>query len=355
MAHLLAAARAAFDDEDFDESLQILDDAMCEIERAEPSPQRDALVVKLLGQRSETLMKCGLAQEALDDAARALSMDADDVEALLRSGVAMMSLDDAPGAVAALERATALEASGTSRRATCARWLERARAKVAESSGARSSDSVGCGSDAKASERYKRTWYQSDTHATVEVFARGVAADSVTVDLSENGDDLRLTIDALTDDDGSARTYDPYVLNLRLYAPVHCDGGSVSISPAKVEIRMRKRVPGQWRDLEQRDAGGLAHSVTVAHVLPTNPPTSAPRDKRSAKDWDALERELADELADEKQEGDAALNELFQKIYANADDDTRRAMNKSFIESNGTVLSTDWTDVGSRDVAPEAP
>lgn len=352
MAHHLAAARAAFDDEDYDESLQILDDAMREVERAEPSPQRDALVVKLLGQRSETLMKCGLAREALDDAERALSVDGDDVEALLRSGVALMSLGDAPGAVAALERATTLEASGTSRRATCARWLERARAKTAESEGARSRDGVGGEDGVNTGERYKRAWYQSETHATVEVFARGVSADSVTVDLNENGDALKLTIDALTEDDGSARTYDPYVLNLRLFAPVHGDGGSVSVSKAKVEIRMRKRVPGHWRDLERREAGGLAHSVTAAHVTSSN--ASAPRDKRSAKDWDALERELEAELADDKPEGDAALNELFQKIYANADDDTRRAMNKSFTESNGTVLSTDWTDVGSRDVAPEA-
>eukprot|EP00188_Purpureofilum_apyrenoidigerum_P000165 Plantae.Rhodophyta-Purpureofilum_apyrenoidigerum.ctg1063.p1 GENE.Plantae.Rhodophyta-Purpureofilum_apyrenoidigerum.ctg1063~~Plantae.Rhodophyta-Purpureofilum_apyrenoidigerum.ctg1063.p1 ORF type:complete len:323 (-),score=76.71 Plantae.Rhodophyta-Purpureofilum_apyrenoidigerum.ctg1063:23-991(-) len=43
--------------------------------------------------------------------------------------------------------------------------------------------------------------------------------------------------------------------------------------------------------------------------------------------------------------GGDPLNQLFNKIYGDADDDTRRAMNKSFVESGGKVLSTDWAEV----------
>ena len=42
----------------------------------------------------------------------------------------------------------------------------------------------------------------------------------------------------------------------------------------------------------------------------------------SGRDWNAMEKMLAAE-ADEKKEGEAALNEMFQKIYADANDEVK--------------------------------
>ena len=67
-------------------------------------------------------------------------------------------------------------------------------------------------------------------------------------------------------------------------------------------------------------------------------PPAYPSSRPGARNWDRIEKDIEAELAEEKPEGEQALNELFQKIYRDADDDTRRAMNKSFQESGGTVL-----------------
>ncbi|CAF1722207.1 unnamed protein product [Brassica oleracea] len=52
---------------------------------------------------------------------------------------------------------------------------------------------------------------------------------------------------------------------------------------------------------------------------------------------------------DDKLEGDAALNKFFRKIYLNSDEDMRILHNQQ-VESNGTVLSIDWKDVGAQKI-----
>lgn len=70
----------------------------------------------------------------------------------------------------------------------------------------------------------------------------------------------------------------------------------------------------------------------------------------SKKNWDAIVDEF--EKEEEKEQG---VNELFKQIYNSGNDDLRRAMNKSFQESGGTVLSTNWSSVSDKKVEPKPP
>ncbi len=70
--------------------------------------------------------------------------------------------------------------------------------------------------------------------------------------------------------------------------------------------------------------------------------------KKEPKNWDKIVKQLE---AEDKEE-EKSIDNVFQKLYSSADDDTRRAMQKSFYESNGTTLSMDWKSVGKKFVKP---
>jgi suppressor of G2 allele of SKP1 len=85
--------------------------------------------------------------------------------------------------------------------------------------------------------------------------------------------------------------------------------------------------------------------AAVAGGAPSYPTSS----KTGPKNWDMLED--SDDEEDAKQD----VDHFFKKLYSTATDEQRRAMMKSFVESNGTTLSTDWEDVGSRKVTTAPP
>nr|CAD2140874.1 unnamed protein product [Meloidogyne enterolobii] len=84
---------------------------------------------------------------------------------------------------------------------------------------------------------------------------------------------------------------------------------------------------------------------------PSLPTSSGPSDL-SAKyaKWDKLAKEV-----DENDEAEDSVDKLFQKIYQDASDDTKKAMIKSFTESKGTVLSTNWSEVKKAQVEMKPP
>lgn len=53
--------------------------------------------------------------------------------------------------------------------------------------------------------------------------------------------------------------------------------------------------------------------------------------------------------------GDSTVNKFFQDLFKDADEDTKRAMMKSYQESGGTTLSTNWDEVSKARVEVKPP
>lgn len=179
-------------------------------------------------------------------------------------------------------------------------------------------------------KQIRREWYQNNTHVFITVFAKGVNSEQCSVDFQEQDLSISFPLPGCTGDE--------YQLDLELFAPVDPPACKVEVSPVKVEVALAKKEPGNhWKELEK-----------AADVL-ADAPAAYPTSSKQKKDWSQIDREIEIEQKAEKPQGDEALNKLFREIYERADDETRRAMNKSFQTSGGTVLSTNWGEVGSAD------
>ena len=75
------------------------------------------------------------------------------------------------------------------------------------------------------------------------------------------------------------------------------------------------------------DAGAGAAAAAVAAV------SKYPSSSHYTRDWDKLVTDIKAEEKEEKPEGDQALNQLFQQIYRDGNEETRKAMNKSFVRT----------------------
>jgi len=320
--------------------------------------------------RAATYLKLGKFQEALQDVAECLKLDPKSYMALHWKGVALFYLGDFSAAKLAFEESLRLAPTSKAPRSL---WLRKCDAELSGSAlplsgvvvqtskvapGAttaplESSAPVSAVSSQAASSQcpppvekvenaeamsisgrkpVKREWYQNNTHAFITLFAKGVDKDACKVDMQEKELSVTFPLPGSTDDE--------YQMNLDLFDEIDPSGSKFEVSKLKVEFTLAKKTVGrQWKDLERLDE--------IIEIAPDQP--AYPTSNKQKRDWSKIDQDIEAELKAEKPEGDQALNKLFAQIYERADDDTRRAMNKSFQTSGGTVLSTNWGEVASND------
>jgi suppressor of G2 allele of SKP1 len=203
--------------------------------------------------------------------------------------------------------------------------------------------------------KIKHDWYQNQSKVFLSLLAKGVPQDKTMVDIQERSVSISFPTGLGTTFDFSL---DP------LFEPVDPSTSTYRITASKIEVTLAKASPKKWAALESTDPAVItakksnesAVDTAMKNVVlgdleppvgdkPPNYPTSS---KGGPKNWDKVASEFDDKEGDD-------INNFFQSLYAGADPDVKRAMIKSYQESNGTVLSTNWAEVGQGKVETSPP
>ncbi|KAI9160299.1 hypothetical protein LWI28_006951 [Acer negundo] len=314
---------------------------------------------ELFADRAQANIKLKNLTEAVADANKAIELDPSMSKAYLRKATACMKLEEYQTAKAALKTGASLapeDSRFTNLIKECDQHIaeetgdmqnevsEEAQTEVVSLEVVQPESSVFSEVTVAAAPKpkYRHEFYQKPEEVVVTIFAKRVPAENVTIDFGEQI--LSVTIDVPGED--------AYQFQPRLFGKIIPAKCKYEVLSTKVEIRLAKAEQIQWTSLEFSGQSAVPVRVISSATGSQRPtyPSSKP-----TKDWDKLEAEVKKEEKEEKLDGDAALNKFFREIYADADEDTRRAMKKSFVESNGTVLSTNWKEVGSKKVEGSPP
>ncbi|OAA41747.1 SGT1 and CS domain containing protein [Metarhizium rileyi] len=214
--------------------------------------------------------------------------------------------------------------------------------------------------------------FQTNTVMSVSIFSKGVNKEKLLVEFTPES--VRLS--PIIYPNGKEEEF-----LLETYAEIDPSSSGYTVTPSKIELRLVKKVAGKWpqstkekveatpttmedkelqapkegrqlgmaeADVKTQDEKPVAATKAEADKVKSTAGPAYPSSSRTGpKNWDKIGE-------DEDEEGDG-VNDFFKKLYKDANPEQQRAMMKSFVESNGTSLSTDWNDVGSRTVETVPP
>lgn len=375
----------AFVDEDYEISIARYSEAI------KLSPQRANYYLK----RAAAYSKLGKHKEAIEDADESLQLNERNDKAFLRKGTSLFAIEEFSKALQAFQEASKIVHDNEEYRA----WIRKCEAEISlmQQCG-NSSGKMDIGlssyqsSETANSERGSRCpfntnkqkqepgersdhttvteitsvekdkspqipssvskprhdWYQTETFVIITILIKNLKREDINVEYSTRSLSLTLKLGYASD----------YCLELDLAHFIQPEECLTRVLSTKLELKLKKEEAIRWSSLEiENEFHGIK---AVPHKLNSSSEKEEsvhkyPSSSIKYKNWDRLAKEVQEEEKKEEDSGDAALNKLFKQIYSDGSDEVKRAMNKSFQESGGTVLSTNWKDVRKEKVEVKPP
>ena len=202
-----------------------------------------------------------------------------------------------------------------------------------------------------SSSNVRFEWFQTSTNISITFYVKDRTKDDVIATLSEDGTELDVTIKL---PEGKEYQYNATPLFARCKQP---NGLTVTVKSMKIELSMQKEREGFSWPAVQAPATADPAAVQTSMAASSAPKEGEEKPKghglafpnSKGKDWSKVS------IDEDVDEGMDPGKKFFQQIAAHCSDDQRRAIMKSYTESGGTVLSTNWQDVADRKVESAPP
>ncbi|XP_033111904.1 protein SGT1 homolog [Anneissia japonica] len=333
MAEFYSKANEAYVDEQFEEALQYYSQA---IEAEDDNPE-------FYLRRSQTQAKLENFEAAEKDARKSVELNPSNHKGHLRLGEALFKMDKYEEALKEFQEADTITPNDNNIKA----WLKKCeplvpKPTIEEPISEKESSSQIPEAPSEPTEKeipmppiekQRYDWYQTETHVVINILIKKANKDDVDINYSERSVSATVKQPSGTD----------YSLELDLayeVVPAKC---ITKVLGSKIELKMKKAEGIRWSKL-QGDGEDTKKQENIVQKYPSS--------SHYTRNWDKVVKDFE---KDNEPTGEAAVNHLFQKIYADGSDEVRRAMNKSYSESGGTVLSTNWSDIGKKKTEVKAP
>jgi tetratricopeptide (TPR) repeat protein len=295
--------------------------------------------------RASSYIKIGNYSESLKDLIIAEKLNSKSFELFYKKGIANFKLENFLEAYDCFKIALTL-ASNSEQRDKLVLWTNKLDIEMEENNLLQKLESqvvnevVPSNPSNTSNIKIIHSWYQTPTHLIISLDSNS--------NLSQESLDFvfeKKSIKILDKTSGNL------IWEMLLSNSISTDDSTVKTNNKKAELKLKKEIENfNWVTVDRAKVNELSSNFKPSY------PTSS----KVKKDWNNLEKEINQELAnDAKNDPNEGMMRLFKEIYGNSSEETRRAMIKSFQTSGGTVLSTNWDEVRNKDYEgkdrPDAP